>query len=62
VLAVIEPDEAVRTLATIGLAFLLFLAGLEIDLDELRGSSARLALRGLLLSAAAAALVGARCS
>ena len=59
VLAVIEPDEAVRTLATIGLAFLLFLAGLEIDLDELRGSSARPALRGLLLSAAAAALVGA---
>ncbi|CAA9337819.1 MAG: hypothetical protein AVDCRST_MAG07-2189 [uncultured Frankineae bacterium] len=59
VLAVVEPDEAVRTLATIGLAFLLFLAGLEIDMEQLRGSGARLALRGLLLSVTAAAVAGA---
>ena len=59
VLGLVEPDQAVRTLATIGLAFLLFLAGLEIDVDRLRGSGAGLALRGLLLSLAAAALAGA---
>jgi Kef-type K+ transport system membrane component KefB len=59
VLGLVEPDQAVRTLASIGLAFLLFLAGLEIDVDRLRGSGARLALRGLLLSLAAAVLTGA---
>ena len=59
VLAVVEVDAAVEVVSTIGLAFLLFLAGLEIDLSSLRGSSGRLAVRGLAVSLAAAAVVGA---
>lgn len=58
VLGVVEVDEAVRTLATVGLAFLLFLAGLEIDLRALRGRPGRQAARGLGLSLVLAALVG----
>jgi len=37
VLGWVEVDEPVRVLSLIGLAFLLFLAGLEVDLDRLRG-------------------------
>ena len=33
----VELDEPIRVLSLIGLAFLLFLAGLEIDFDRLRG-------------------------
>jgi Kef-type K+ transport system membrane component KefB len=43
VLAWVEVDLPVEILAVVGLAFLLFLAGLEIDLRELRGRLARLA-------------------
>ena len=59
VLDVVELDAAVEVVSTIGLAFLLFLAGLEIDLTDLRGSSGRLAGQGLVASLAAAAAVGA---
>jgi Kef-type K+ transport system membrane component KefB len=63
---VVDPDEAVRVVALLGLAFLLFLAGLEIELRELRGPRLRLALLGfavtialgLALGAAAGLLVG----
>jgi len=37
VLGWVEVDEPVRVLSLIGLAFLLFLAGLEVDFDRLRG-------------------------
>jgi Kef-type K+ transport system membrane component KefB len=51
-------DEIVRVLAIIGLAFLLFLAGLELDLRGLRGPVARVAGLGFLLSFALAAVCG----
>ena len=51
VLDLVRPDQAVRLVATIGLAFLLFLAGLEIDVRHFRGPRARLAALALGLSA-----------
>lgn len=53
-----EVDEPVRVLALVGLAFLLLLAGLEIDLDRLRGRALRLTGLGYALSFALALLVG----
>jgi len=44
------PDEPVAILALVGLAFLLFLAGLELDLDQLRGRLLRVAGLGFLVS------------
>ena len=43
VLDLVQPDQAVRLVSTIGLAFLLFLAGLAIDVRHFRGPRARLA-------------------
>ena len=46
----VEIDTAIRVFALFGLAFLLFLAGLEIDFERLRGRLLRLAgtrVRGL---------------
>src|SRR3712207_7291040 len=40
VLGIAEVDEPLRILSLIGLAFLLFLAGLEIDLNRLLGGGA----------------------
>ena len=40
-------DEPVQILALVGLAFLLFLSGLEIELDQLRGRLLRVAALGL---------------
>jgi len=51
VLNLIKPDQAVQLVSTIGLAFLLFLAGLEIDVRHFRGPRARLAGLGIALSA-----------
>jgi len=51
VLNLVKPDQAVRLVSTIGLAFLLFLAGLEIDVRHFRGPRARLAGLGFGLSA-----------
>jgi Kef-type K+ transport system membrane component KefB len=42
VLGWVKPDLPIQILALIGLAFLLFLAGLEIELDHLRGRVLRL--------------------
>src|SRR5262245_34955980 len=50
VLGWVEIDDPIRVLATIGLAYLLFLAGLEIDFRQLRGRSVRLAALGFALS------------
>ena len=54
VLGWVEVDEPVRVLALLGLAVLLFLAGLEIDYDRLRGHVARVAAGGFLASFAIA--------
>ena len=58
VLGVVEVDVALRVLALIGLAFLLFLAGLEIDPEGLRGGQFGLAAAGFALSLAIAFGVG----
>jgi Kef-type K+ transport system membrane component KefB len=58
VLGLVQPDQAVRLVSTIGLAFLLFLAGLEIDVRHFRGPRARLAGLALGLSAALALIIG----
>jgi Kef-type K+ transport system membrane component KefB len=50
----VEVDEPIRVLALVGLAFLLFLAGLEIDLEQLRGRPLALASIGFTLSFAIA--------
>jgi Kef-type K+ transport system membrane component KefB len=50
----VEMDLPLQVLALLGLAFLLFLAGLEIDLDRLRGGPLRLAATGFALSLAVA--------
>ncbi len=57
VLGWVQVDQAVEVLATIGLAFLLFLAGLEIEFHKLRGRPLVLASLGYALSFALA-LVG----
>ena len=46
VLGWVEADLVVSVVSVLGLAFLLFLAGLEIDVHRLRGSVLRLALLG----------------
>ena len=58
VLDLVQPDQAVRLVATIGLAFLLFLAGLEIDVRHFRGPRARLAGLALGLSVVLALIIG----
>lgn len=57
VLGWVEIDEPIAVLALIGLAFLLFLAGLEIEFDRLRGRVLRLALGGWVVSFAIAVAV-----
>lgn len=54
----VEIDEPVRILAIVGLAFLLFLAGLEIDARALRGPVLRLVALGFVLSFTLALGVG----
>jgi Kef-type K+ transport system membrane component KefB len=54
VLGWVQVDQAVEVLATIGLAFLLFLAGLEIEFHKLRGRPLVLASLGYALSFAVA--------
>ena len=59
VLGWVEVDLPVQILAVFGLAFLLFLAGLEIDLGRLRGRVLRLAALGYLLTVLLGIGVGA---
>jgi Kef-type K+ transport system membrane component KefB len=54
VLGWVEIDEPVRVLALVGLAFLLFLSGLEIELHRLRGRPLALTSAGFALSVALA--------
>jgi Kef-type K+ transport system membrane component KefB len=58
VLGWVEVDLPVQVLALFGLAFLLLLAGLEIDLRELRGRLLAVAAAGYVVSLALAVLVG----
>jgi Kef-type K+ transport system membrane component KefB len=51
-------DEPVQVLSLIGLAFLLLLAGLEIDFDRLRGRLLRLTGAGYVVSFGLALIVG----
>jgi Kef-type K+ transport system membrane component KefB len=58
VLGWVKPDVPVSILALIGLAFLLFLAGLEIDVERLRGRVLKLTAMGFALSFVIAILIG----
>jgi Kef-type K+ transport system membrane component KefB len=58
VLGWVEADEAVAVMAIIGLAFLLFLAGVEIEFEKLRGRVLRVTVVGFALSFALAVAVG----
>jgi Kef-type K+ transport system membrane component KefB len=53
-----QNDATVAVMATIGLAFLLFLAGIEIEFDKLRGQVLRLTAIGFAVSLAIAVVVG----
>jgi Kef-type K+ transport system membrane component KefB len=54
----VETDTVVRVFALFGLAYLLFLAGLEIDFERLRGRSLRVAGIGFVVSFLIALVVG----
>jgi Kef-type K+ transport system membrane component KefB len=54
VLGWVEVDQAIEVVALIGLAFVLFLAGLEIEFDRLRGRVLRLTAIGFAVSFAIA--------
>jgi Kef-type K+ transport system membrane component KefB len=58
VLNVVRPDLHVLLMSSIGLAFLLFLAGLEVNVDRLRGPLAGLAGRAFVVSVALALIAG----
>jgi Kef-type K+ transport system membrane component KefB len=58
VLGLVEIDATIEVLALVGLAFILFLSGLEIDFDQLRGRPLRLAGAGWAASFAIAVVVG----
>jgi Kef-type K+ transport system membrane component KefB len=54
----VKPDLPVSLLALVGLAFLLFLSGLEIDLQRLRGRILNLTALGFVVSFAIAIVTG----
>ncbi len=54
----VKPDFPVSILALVGLAFLLFLSGLEIDIERLRGRILKLTALGFLASFAIAIVLG----
>src|SRR6185369_10489394 len=58
VLGWVKPDLPVTILALIGLAFLLFLAGLEFDVERLRGRVLKLTAVGFGVSFAVAIVLG----
>jgi len=58
VLGLAEVDVPLQVMALLGLAFLLLLAGLEIDLDRLRGARLRSAAIGFVVSVAIALGIG----
>src|SRR6201987_2006379 len=54
----VKPDLPVSILALVGLAILLFLSGLEIDLEHLRGRILKLTTLGFAVSFAIAIILG----
>jgi Kef-type K+ transport system membrane component KefB len=58
VIGIVEVDLPLQVMALLGLAFLLLLAGLEIDLDHLRGPRLRSAAAGFVISLAIALAIG----
>jgi Kef-type K+ transport system membrane component KefB len=54
----VKPDLPVSILALVGLAFLLFLSGLEIDIQRLRGRILKLTATGFAVSFAIAVVLG----
>jgi Kef-type K+ transport system membrane component KefB len=50
VLGLVDVDQAISVVALVGLTFVLFLAGLEIDFGRLRGDVVRIAAAGFALS------------
>jgi Kef-type K+ transport system membrane component KefB len=54
----VKPDAPVSILALVGLAFLLFLSGLEVDVDHLRGRIVTLTALGFAVSFVIAVLIG----
>lgn len=58
VLGFAKVDVPVAILALVGLAFLLFLAGLEIDIERLRGRLVRLAAVGFVITVALGLVAG----
>jgi Kef-type K+ transport system membrane component KefB len=50
VLGIVEVDQTIEVIAIIGLGFVLFLAGLEIEFEKLRGPALRLTAAGFALS------------
>lgn len=58
VLDLARPDEFIEFLANLGLGFLFFFAGYELDLDRIKGRPLRLALLGWLVSLGLAYSVG----
>jgi Kef-type K+ transport system membrane component KefB len=57
VLGIVEVDQPIEVISVIGLAFLLFLAGLEIDFSKLRGQVLHLTLLGFVASFGIAVVV-----
>src|ERR671937_479666 len=51
-------DEPVQVMSIVGLAFLLLLAGLEIDFDRLRGRLLRITVLAYVVSFAVALVIG----
>lgn len=58
-LGLVDVDLPLQIVSLLGLAFLLFLAGLEIDVRQLRGQVLRLAVLGYLVTLALGGLAGA---
>jgi Kef-type K+ transport system membrane component KefB len=54
----VSVDEPVRVFSTVGLAYLVVLAGLEVDFERLRGRVLRVALAGFVVSLAIAIVAG----
>jgi Kef-type K+ transport system membrane component KefB len=57
VLGVAHPGSVIVALETMGLSYLMFLAGLELDLPRIRGRSLKLATTGWMISLALALLI-----
>src|SRR6266550_4509192 len=52
----VRPDALVSAVAVLGMAFLLFLAGFEVDVRAFAGAEGAVAARGLVLSVGLAAV------